>query len=176
MILFSQRFKILKLLIRIYFTRDIMRTISIYKIIILFINCILSMSCYCYASTDTNTLAAQVNIVDDDLQGFFKIKLIASKLEGINSDLEKQDRFIIRRIGLIDEIQRSGIKKRYLNVFKGIAPSTFYYWKKKYRFDSLTQAELEKFKAEYQNILRDEIEVGFLEIDNLIENIIFCLY
>jgi len=63
------------------------------------------------------------------------------------------------------------MKKENLNVLRGISPRTFYYWKSKYYFNSLTEVELKKFRAGYQNIVRDEIELGFYEIDEALDNI-----
>ncbi len=141
------------------------------KILILFIGCVLSVGCYSYAQTDTGTLNARVNIVDSDLQGLFKIKLIGQKLKSVDSSPAQQDRLIIRRIGLVDEIQRNGIEKNFLEISRGISRSSFYYWKRKYRFDSLTEEELQKIRSEYQSILIEEIKTAYGEIDKLIEDI-----
>lgn len=81
-------------------------------------------------------------------------------------------RLKIKRIGLIDEIQRakSGTIKTTL-FSKGIAPSTFYSWKKRYVFNSLRDEELTEYRRRYQQIIIQEINLGFEKIDGVIESI-----
>jgi len=124
-----------------------------------------------FAAEIRSTLSPSISISEAGISSSFEIKLIDQKLISTPKRLSEQDELIVKRIGLIDEIERSGIKKAYLNIFKGISPSTFYRWKRKYRFNDLTKQELKRFRAGYQSVLKKEIEEGFDEIDGLVQNI-----
>ena len=79
----------------------------------------------------------------------------------------RQLRLKIKRIGIIDEIQRTDrYSKKTALSRKGIAPSTFYRWKKKYKFNDLSRAEIGLYRARYQQILIEESNAGFARRDN----------